>query len=105
MERNVLFNDTLNTFYLQLYGVGTCPWKEMFYLTTHSTHFISAIWRRNVPMERNVLFNDTLNTFYLQLYGVGTCQWKEMFYLTTHSTHFIYSYMASERAHGKKCFI
>ena len=34
-EGNVLFNDALNTFYLQLYGR-----KEMFYLTTHSTHFI-----------------------------------------------------------------
>ena len=37
---NVLFNDTLNTFYLRLYG------------------------------ESIVLFNDTLNTFYLRLYGV-----------------------------------
>ena len=42
-EGNVLFNDTLNTFYLQLYG------RER---------------------ERNVLFNDALNTFYLRLYGV-----------------------------------
>ena len=32
---NVIFNDVLNTFYLRLYGR-----KEMFYLTTHSTHFI-----------------------------------------------------------------
>ena len=49
-EENVLFNDALNTFYLQLYGVrhnGKGPLserergrKEMFYLTTHSTHFI-----------------------------------------------------------------
>ena len=43
-EGNVLFNDALNTFYLRLYGR-----KEMFYLTTHSTHFIygymaSDIW-------------------------------------------------------------
>ena len=43
-EGNVLFNDALNTFYLRLY----CR-KEMFYLTTHSTHFIygymaSDIW-------------------------------------------------------------
>ena len=36
--------------------------KEMFYLTTHSTHFIYS-YRK----EGNVLFNDTLNTFYLQL--------------------------------------
>ena len=34
-ERNVLFNDVLNTFYLRLYGE-----REMFYLTMHSTHFI-----------------------------------------------------------------
>ena len=41
-EGNVLFNDPLNTFYLQLYG----------------------------RKEGNVLFNDALNTFYLRLYGV-----------------------------------
>ena len=33
-ERNVLFNDALNTF------LSTVIWKEMFYLPTHSTHFI-----------------------------------------------------------------
>ena len=60
--------------------------KEMFYLTTHSTHFIygyvaSDIWYRTTQIareererererERNVLFNDALNTFYLRLYGV-----------------------------------
>ena len=42
MKGNVLFKDTLNTFYLQLFG----------------------------RKEGNVLFNDALNTFYLQLYGV-----------------------------------
>ena len=42
--------------------------REMFYLTTHSTHFI---------------------------YGYMEVS-KEMFYLTTHSTHFIYGYMASD---------
>ena len=40
-ELNVLFNDSLNTLYLQLYG-----------------------------KERNVLFNHALNTYYLRLYGV-----------------------------------
>ena len=40
-EGNILYNDTLNTFYL-------------------------VIWEG----ERNVLFNDALNTFYLRLYGV-----------------------------------
>ena len=57
-EGNVLFNDALNRYYLRIYGR-----KEMFYLTTHSTHFIYSY------MEGNVLFNDALNTFYLQLYG------------------------------------
>ena len=33
-ERNVLFNDALNTLYLRERE------REMFYLTTHSTHFI-----------------------------------------------------------------
>ena len=52
----------------------------MFYLTTHSTHFIysymaSDIWLRTILIVRkerkeNVLFIDTLNTFYLQLYGI-----------------------------------
>ena len=63
-EGNVLFNDALNTFYLRLYGR-----KEMFYLTTHSTHFI---------------------------YGYMEGR-KEMFYLTTHSTHFIYGYMEGRK--------
>ena len=52
----------------------------MFYLTTHSIHFIygymaSDIWLRTILIMRrkegNVLFNDALNTFYLRLYGVG----------------------------------
>ena len=41
-DGNVLFNDTLNTFYLGLYG----------------------------EKEKYFLFNDALNTFDLQLYGV-----------------------------------
>ena len=40
----------------------------MFYLTTHSTHFIYGYMERK---KGNVLFNDTLNTFYLRLYGFG----------------------------------
>ena len=44
----------------------------MFYLTTHSTHFYTVIWKE----EGNVLFNDALNTFYFtviwnQTYGKG----------------------------------
>ena len=53
-EGNVLFNDALNTFYLRLYMEGS---KEMFYLTTHSTHFIygymaSDIWLRTILIAR-----------------------------------------------------
>ena len=54
----------------------------MFYLTTHSTHFIygymaSDIWLRTILIVRKE-------------------REREMFYLTTHSTHFIYGYMASD---------
>ena len=41
-EGNVLFNDTLNTFYLWLYGIG---------------HILNE--------------GNTLNTFYLWLFGIG----------------------------------
>ena len=65
-EGNVLFNDTLNTFYLRLYGIehmvkdhsySETGRKEMFYLTTHSTHFIygymaSDIWLRTILIVR-----------------------------------------------------
>ena len=49
-EANVLFNDTLNTSYLRLYGIRHMLKKEgMVYLTTHSTQCIygyiaSGIW-------------------------------------------------------------
>ena len=43
----------------------------MFYLTTHSTHFIygyiASVFSVKVK-EGNVLFNDALDTFYLRLY-------------------------------------
>ena len=82
-EGNVLFNDALNTFYLRLYGIthmvkdhsdsergNPLPShrllfpisskereREMFYLTTHSTHFIygymaSDIWLRTILIVR-----------------------------------------------------
>ena len=50
--------------------------KEVFYLTTHSTHFILRLYgvghmvKDHSDRERNVLFNDALNTFYQRLYGV-----------------------------------
>ena len=50
-------------FILLLYGR-----EEMFYLTTHSTHFILLLYGRK---GGNVLFNDALNTFYF------TVIWKE----------------------------
>ena len=46
----------------------------MFYLTTHSTHFIDGYMALDPPQYRNegnVLFNDALSTFYLRLYGFG----------------------------------
>ena len=46
----------------------------MFYLTTHTTHFIYGYMASDMVKEGrkegNVLFNDALNTFYLRLYGV-----------------------------------
>ena len=58
-EGSVLFNDALNILFTviwhQTYGKG--PRKEMFYLTTHSTHFIygymaSDIWYRTIQIAR-----------------------------------------------------
>ena len=71
-EGNVLFNNALITFYLRLYGVRhlivrketrnkvAIYWsgrKDMFYLMTHSTHFIygymaSDIWLRIILIVR-----------------------------------------------------
>ena len=51
----------------------------MFYLTTHSTHFIYGYMASDMVKDHsdsekerkgNALFNDALNTFYLRLYGV-----------------------------------
>ena len=54
----------------------------MFYLTTHSTHFIYGYM-----VVRHVVKDHSESE------KEGR---KEMFYLTTHSTHFIYGYMASD---------
>ena len=48
----------------------------MFYLTTHSTHFIYGYMVSDMVKDHS-----------------GR---KERFYLTMHSTHFIYGYMASD---------
>ena len=55
-EGNILFNNTLNTFYLRLYGA-----KHM--VKDHSDS-------EKGKKEGNILFNNTLNTFYLRLYGI-----------------------------------
>ena len=75
---NVLFNDTLNTFYLRWYGV-----RHM--VKDHSdsergSRFLFSVIIHHMSNEGNVLFNDALNTFYLRLYGVGMSndidQWR-----------------------------
>ena len=61
-------NDALNTFLFTVISEGR---KEMFYLTTHSTHFIYGYMERE--RERNVLFNDALNTF------LSTVIWRQTY--------------------------
>ena len=73
-ERNVLFNNALNTFYLWLYGVR---------------HMVKDHSDSERERRRNVLFNDALNTFYLWLYGVR---------------HMVKDHSDSERER-EKCFI
>ena len=70
-EGKVLFNDTLNTFYLQLYGI-----RHM--VKDHSDS------EKGNPLPPHRL---------LQVR-------KEIFYLTTHSTHFSYGYMGWTRGKG-----
>ena len=61
-EGNVLLNDTLNTFYLQLYGRKE---GRKCFIERYTQHILfTVIWK-----EGNVLLNDALNTFYLRLYG------------------------------------
>ena len=43
----------------------------MFYLTTHSTHYIYCYLTSVIRKEGNVLFNDALNTLHLLLHNVG----------------------------------
>ena len=73
-ERNVLFNDALNTFYLRLYGVR---------------HMVNNHSDSERERERNVLFNNALNIFYRRLYGVR---------------HMVNNHSDSERE-KEKCFI
>ena len=71
----------------------------MFYLTTHSTHFIygymaSYIWQYNRPLmkegRKDMFYLTTHSTHFIYGYMDG---WMAMIYLTMHSTHFIYGYM------------
>ena len=83
---NVLFNDALNTFYLQLYGVG------------HMVKDHSDSERGNpLPVTEETSFIN-ITILYRLISTNEKCKerGKEMFYLTMHSTHFIYSYMASD---------
>ena len=68
----------------------------MFYLTTHSTHFIYGHMKKG-RKEGNVLLNDALNTFYLRSYEGR----KEGHFLLNDAlnTFYLRSY------EGRKCFI
>ena len=74
----------------------------MFYLTTHSTHFIYGYMaQQTVVAQRQDAQLRTLAQLQTNTSNISPfiSYWereREMFYLTTHSTHFIYSYMASD---------
>ena len=76
-ERNVLFNDAHNTFYLRLYYGNESRYTIL--LKTGQKFTLGCIEPKQKvskftylqEKKRNVLFNDTLTTFYLRLYGVG----------------------------------
>ena len=84
--------------------------EEVFYLTTHSTHFIALPHHSGQGVQHarlgggnkggSVLFNNALDTFHCtpppqwtgrpaRSSGGGKQGRREVFYLTTHSTHFI----------------
>ena len=77
----------------------------MFYLTTHSTHFIYGYMASDIimvkdhsdsekgnplPPHRLLLSINSKDSF------ICTREREICFYLTTHSTHFMYGYMASD---------
>ena len=63
-QRKCFIYDTLNTFYLCLYGVR-------YMVKDHSdSERGNSLPVQGRKEEGNVLFNDALNTFYLWLYGV-----------------------------------
>ena len=70
----------------------------MFYLTTHSTHFIYGC----VASDQGMFYLTTHSTHFI--YGCVASD-QGMFYLTTHSTHFIYGYKywPTVSQEGRKC--
>ena len=82
-ERKFLFNDALNTFYLQLYGV-----RLMVKDNSDS--------EKGNPLEKPILEKKTTSGQITETALGIEKKRNEMFYLTMHSTHFIYGYMASD---------
>ena len=76
-DGNVLFNDTINTFYLRSKVVSECPSKSKHTAEeveeSKSGILIVCLFHCEVGAlnEGGKCFNDTLNTFYLRLCGVG----------------------------------
>ena len=69
----------------------------MFYLMTHSTHFIYGYMESDFGVrQRTRVLEDP--RWLLGGGGLETVKErkKEKVFLTTHSTHFIYGYMASD---------
>ena len=76
-------------------------WKETFYLTTHSTHFIYSYM--TLEGRKEMVYLTTHSTHFI--YGYMTLEGrKEMFYLTMHSTHFIYGvkHMVKDHSDSEK---
>ena len=69
-EGNVLFNDTLSTFYLPLYGVRHMVIRTILIVRKETRCRNIGEGLLSERKEGNVLVNDALNTFYLRLYGV-----------------------------------
>ena len=63
----------------------------MFYLMTHSTHFIYGYMASD--MVKELFVSQAHHVFSWKRKKEGE---RKMFYLMTHSTHFIYGYMASD---------
>ena len=101
-ERNVLFNDALNTFYLRLYSI-----RHM--VKDHSTYLSCRILASDAALSWIIVACVSAFSFSVlasvNLRGrswIATCEQnkegrKEMFYLTMHSTHFIYGYMEGRK--------